>query len=233
MEQANEQTGRDSGMTTAQAVKLGLLGLLVLGGGGFLLSRAIRKKKADNEEMKAYEEGSEASFAKQIKMAFDNDMAFGWGTDEEKLRAVFRAIPSRAAFVNVMKSYGKLYNRSLMRDLQDELQTTEYNEILAIIAAKPGNGNQLQPPVLSDAQYLQWAKRLKAAFDITHWGFPGTDEEAIKAVFLEIPTQAAFAKVGATYGREYGRNLAADLKGELEFWEIGPMMEIITKKPKS
>jgi hypothetical protein len=233
MEQSTGHTGTESGMTTAQAVKLGLLGLLVIGGGAFALSRIIRKKKADNEEMKAYAEGSEASFAKQIKMAFDNDMVFGWGTDEEKLRAVFRAIPSRQAFVSVMKSYQKLYNRSLMRDLQDELQATEYNEMLAIIAAKPDNGNQLQPPALSAAQYLQWAKRLKAAFDITHWGFPGTDEGAIKAVFMEIPTQAAFAQVGAYYAREYGRSLAADLKSELEFWELGPMLEIITKKPKS
>jgi hypothetical protein len=233
METGTVQDNSNSGITTLQAIKWGLLSLLVLGGGGFLLSRAIRKKKADTEEMKAYAEGSEAAFAKQIKMAFDNDMAFGWGTDEEKLRAVFRAIPSRQAFLSVLKSYQKLYNRSLMRDLQDELQATEYNEMMAIIAAKPDSGNQLQPPALSATQYLQWAKRLKAAFDITYWGLPGTDEAAIKAVFLEIPTQAAFAQVGATYAHTYGRNLTSDLKSELEFWEIEPMMAIINKKPKS
>ncbi len=221
------------GMTTAQAVKLGLLSLLVLGGGALAIGSIIRKKKADSEEMKAYAEGSEAAFAKQLKMAFDNDMAFGWGTDEEKLRGVFRAIPSKQAFVGVMKSYQKLYNRSLMRDLQDELQATEYNEMMAILAAKPEYGNQLQPPAVSATQYLQWAKRLKAAFDITYWGFPGTDEDAVKAVFLEIPTQAAFTQVGAYYAHAYGRNLAADLKSELEFWEIKPMMDIIAKKPKS
>ena len=33
------------------------------------------------------------------------------------------------------------------------------------------------------------AKRLKAAFDKSYGFMPGTDEEAIKAVFSEIPTQ--------------------------------------------
>ncbi len=228
----NQQEEGD-GMSTLSIVKYTLLSIAVLGGGALVVRSLIRKARSNNEEMKTYMEGSEATFAKQIKMAFDNDMAFGWGTDEEKLRATIRAIPSRDAFLKVMKSYQRLYNRSMMRDMQDELTASEYNEMLAIIAAKPANGNELQPPQLSSRQYLSWAKRLKAAFDITYWGFPGTDEDAVKAVFMEIPTQAAFAETGRYYQKEFGRNLIADLNSELEFWERGPVMEMITKKPKS
>ena len=119
-----------------------------------------------------------------------------------------------------------------MRDLKDELKTTEYNEMLAILAAKPDRGNTLTTARLSLAQYQSWAKRLKAAFDITYGIFPGTDEPAIKAVFMEIPTQAAFQQVAVVYKNMYGDDLINDLKGELEFWEYGPMMSIISSKPK-
>ncbi len=233
MEQAKENGQPHSeGMTTGETIKYGLIGVVVLGSCFFIGRSLIRKAQADSEEMKTYTEGSEATFAKQIKMAFDNDMAFGWGTDEEKLRATVQAIPSKEAFGKVVKSYQKLYNRSMMRDMQEELGTTEYNEILYIIAAKPETGSQLQPPSLSPAQYSSWAKRLKAAFDITYWGFPGTDEDAIKAVFVEMPTQAAFTETALYYNKAFGRTLKKDLDSELEFWEKDAIMDILTKKPK-
>jgi hypothetical protein len=223
----------NEGLSTAEAIKYGLMGFLVLSGTFFVGRSLVRRARADNEEKKTYVEGAEATFAKQIKMAFDNDMAFGWGTDEEKLRGIIRAIPSQDAFGRVVNSYQKLYNRSMMRDMQEELSTTEYNEMLAIIAAKPKSGSTLLPPALSPAQYLSWAKRLKAAFDITYGWFPGTDNDAIKAVFMEIPTQAAYKQVGLYYEKEYGSNLQKDLNSELEFWEKGTMMDIINKKPKA
>ena len=91
---------------------------------------------------------------------------------------------------------------------------------------------KLKRKILTYQQYLSWAKRLKAAFDTTYWFVPGTDEEAIKAVFLEIPTQSDFSKVVQAYLKEFGNDLTSDLKSELEFWEIDAMMDIINKKPK-
>jgi hypothetical protein len=132
-----------------------------------------------------------------------------------------------------MDSYQKLYNSSLLRDMENELQSSEYNEMLAIISAKPerytSDTSTLQ---VSAVQYQGWAARLKAAFDKTYGPIPGTDEPAIKAVFNEIPTQGVFVQVGAVYKTLYGRDLIADLKGELEFWEYGSYMNIITQKPK-
>jgi hypothetical protein len=159
-------------------------------------------------------------------------MWFGWGTDEEAIRKTLQAVPSKEVFRKVINSYQKLYARSLMKDMQDELTSTEYNEMLAIIAAKPDRGNKVLAPVLSANQYLSWAKRLRAAFNITYGPFPGTDEDAIKAVFMEIPTQAAFGQVALAYKKEYNDDLMKDLQSELEFYEIGPMLDIIAKKPK-
>ena len=221
--------------TLEEKIKYGLLGVVVLGGSFFIGRSIIRKARANTEEKKTYEEGNSATYAKQIKMAFENDMWWGWGTDEEALRKVIRVIPSKEEFKKVINSYQKLYARSMMADMQDELTTSEYNEMLAIIATKPERGTAPLQLQLSPQQYLSWAKRLRAAFEVNTWGFLpyGTDEDAIKAVFMEMPNQSAFMETAKAYKSEYGDDLISDLQGELEFYEYGAMMDIIMKKPKA
>ena len=218
--------------TAKEKVQYSLLGIVVLGGSFFMGRKLVRSVRSNSIEKQTYEEGTPATYAKQIKMAFDNDMWFGWGTNEEALRKTLRVIPSKAEFRKVINAYQALYARSMMKDMQDELTSTEYNEMLAIIAAKPDRFIKGEQAQIGQLQYLSWAKRLKAAFDIKYGPFPGTDEDAIKAVFLEIPTQAVFAEVGRAYAGEYSQDLIKDLKSELEFWEYDPMMKIITAKPK-
>jgi hypothetical protein len=132
-----------------------------------------------------------------------------------------------------MVSYQKLYNSSLLGDMQKELKSSEYNEMLYIVSAKPETNGTGAAKELSMSELQGWAKRLNAAFNITYGPFPGTDEPAIKAVFLEIPTQDVFNQVVAVYQSLYGNNLIADLKSELELWEYEPMMQIINSKPKN
>lgn len=216
--------------TLKEKIMYTLAGVVVLGGSFFIGRSLVRKARATSEEKKTYEEGSPADLAKRLKMAFEND---GWpGTDENAVRNVFRNVPSKDVFKQVIASYQKLYASSLMADLKDELQASEYNEMLAILAAKPERLISGQQLTLSSGQYQSWARRLKAAFELSYGWFPATDEEAIKTVFLEIPTQAAFQHVAAAYYQEFGSDLTSDLKGELEFWEYGNMMDIINKKPK-
>ncbi|GAC1599247.1 MAG: hypothetical protein NVS3B8_11810 [Chitinophagaceae bacterium] len=219
--------------TVKEKITYGIIGLVVLGGSFFIGRSIIRKARATTEEKKTYEDGTPATYAKQVKMAFDNDMWWGWGTNEEVLRKTIIAIPSKDEFRKVINSYQKLYARSMMADMQDELTSSEYNELLAIIAGKPESGTTALQPSSSTRQYQSWARRLKAAFDITYGMFPGTDEGAIKAVFMEIPTQAAFFETGKVYKVLYGNDLVKDLQSELEFYEYTPMMQIIMKKPKS
>jgi len=218
--------------TLKEKLAFGIAGLVVLGGSFFIGRTLVRDARSTSEEKKTFEDGNAAAFAQQLKMAFENDNYFGWGTDEETVRNVIRKVPSKDFFKQVINSYQKLYARSLMADLKDELETSEYNEMLAIIAGKPDKISGDYKPVITQQQYLAWAKRLKAAFDITYWFMPGTDEAAIKAVFTEIPTQADFIKVADAYKKEYSNDLISDLKTELEFWEYSPMMDIISKKPK-
>ncbi len=216
-------------LTTKEKIQYGLIGLIVLGGAVLIGRKMILRSVANSEELKTFESGSAASFAKQIKMAFDNDG--WWGTDTKALRKALREIPSKQEFVQVLDSYSRLYNRSMMRDMQEELKSTEYEEVLAILAAKPEKNGGSPLPVGS-AQFLSWAKRLNAAFNIYYGIIPGTDEDSIKAVFMEIPTQTAYQQVAAVYQQVYGNDLTSELKSELEFWEYGPMMQLITSKPQ-
>jgi hypothetical protein len=219
--------------TLKEKIQYSLLGLVVVGSAFYFGKKLVKQTQSNNEERYSWDDGSAAAFAKQIKMAFENDMPFSWGTDEGKLRDALRKIPSKDVFKDVMKSYEKLYSSSLMRDLKDELTSTEYSEMLSIIAGKADRIIAGQTPQYSSVQYQSWARRLKAAFDITYGFFPGTDEPAIKAVFMEIPTRASFQLVARAYKQEFGNDLISDLKSELEFWEYAPMMNIINKKPKA
>lgn len=228
----NQDTSTHEEFTLKEKLTYGIVSVVVLGGSFFIGKNLIRKARANTEEKKTYEESNAASYAQKLKMAFENDMWFGWGTDEEAIRTVIRAIPSKEEFKKVINSYQKLYARSLMLDLKNELTTTEYNEMLAIISGKPDRIGVNYLPQIGQQQYLAWAKRLKAAFDISYSFIPGTDEAAIKAVFMEIPTQTDFQNLALVYKNQYGNDLLSDLKAELELWEYGSYMAIINNKPK-
>ena len=219
------------GFTVKEKIQYSMLGIILLGGTVVIGRKIIKNAIAKNEQNKTLEEGSAPAYAKQIKMAFDNDG--WWGTDKDALRAAIRAIPSKGEFRKVMASYKKLYNGNLLADMQDELKSTEYGEFLSIISVKPENYNTNTQREISIDSLQGWAKRLKAAFDISYAGIPGTDEPAIKAVFLEIPSKTVFNQVAAVYQSLYGASLIEDLKGELEFWEYDPMLQIINSKPNN
>ena len=122
-------------LTLKEKLLYSLIGIGIVGGGIFFGKKLVLKGVANREEKKSFEDGTPATFAKQIKMAFDNDG--WWGTDTEKLRSTLREIPSKQVFLKVQESYKKLYNSNMITDMSDELQTTEYNEMLQIIAQKP------------------------------------------------------------------------------------------------
>ena len=216
-----------NGLTTKEKLLFAFGGLVLVTSAVLIGRKMINNGVANNQENKSYIEGSSATYAKAIKMAFDNDG--WWGTNTIALRETLRSIPTKHEFKQVMKAYHKLYRKNLLQDMADELQSTEYAEMIAIIDAKPDSISRIAN---SKEKYVDWARRLKAAFDKTYGIFPGTDEAAIKAVFDEIPTQRDFQIVGIAYNKLYSRNLMDDLKSELEFWEINKYLQIIYSKPK-
>ena len=217
-----------SSLSTKEKLFFAFGGLVLVTSAVLIGRKIINNGVANNQENKSYIEGNAATYAKEIKMAFDNDG--WWGTDTKALRETLRKIPTKNEFKKVITAYHKMYRQNLLQDMSSELQTTEYNEMIAILAAKP---DSILTKQNVNEQYSNWAKRLKAAFDKTYGLFPGTDEAAIKDVFTEIPTQYDFQMVGKAYANEYNSNLMDDLKSELEFWEINSYLNIIYSKPKN
>lgn len=212
--------------TVKEKILYSLLGMVVVGGTVYLGRKIILSTIAGKEENKSFEDGSSATNAKQIKMAFENDE---WpGTNTALLRETLRQVSSREEFAKIVKSYQKLYNANLLKDMSDELQSTEYNEMLQILAAKPEKKGQ----VPTNVAYSAWAKRMKAAFDKSYGFLPGTDSEAVIAVFNEIPSQKAFIQVAVAYHSLYGTNMLEDLNSEGEFGQYQEWMKIITAKAK-
>lgn len=124
--------GKLIGWSIAGAAVVGTgIGLFYFGRSQF---RDLRERSAERDGL---EYGSAANHAKRLKMAFDNDNTFGWGTNEEEVYTVFRELPTQRAYNQVQKEYNKLYQTELNRDLQDELDVSEYRQVLSILASKP------------------------------------------------------------------------------------------------
>lgn len=220
-------TINEKGMSAKEVLLYTAGTVLLLGGSFFLVRKIIRTVSERKVEQKSLEEGTPETFAKGLKMAFEND---GWpGTNMVEVRRILTQIPDKEFFESVRKTYQQRYHKPLTSDLSDELQSSEYKEVISIIAAKPSK--KVKAGTAPTYNYLAWAKRLKAAFDKEYGFIPGTDEPAIKQVFFEIPTRSAFLKVAEAYQQEYRTSLIDDLKSELEFWEYNDYMKIITNKP--
>ena len=210
------------------AITLGIS--LVAALGIFFAKKVVQKKVSDKEEDKSLGDNNHATWAKQIKNAFDNNG--WWGTDEELLRRTLRAIPSKEDWSDVKKSYSKIYKgANLVRDMTGELKQTEYDEMLAIINSKPATRKDVKPgQVILD--YKGWARRLHAALSYNWLGlFWGTDEDAVKAVFMEIPSQKSFKITGYHYDKMFGSNMVWDLKADMD--NYANYYKIIKRKPYS
>ncbi len=105
-------------------------------GSMYLVRHYIKKFRENSAQNDSMDEGDPATYAKQLKMAFDNDNNFGWGTNEDAVFAVFRQLPSKAMYSKVQKEYNKLYSRNLNADLEDELSSDEYNQLIIILNGK-------------------------------------------------------------------------------------------------
>lgn len=112
------------------------LGLGTATGLFFLARHFFKKEKANQAQKSSLDEGDPATYAKQLKMAFDNDNSFGWGTNEEQVFRVFNDIPSKNMYTKVQREYSNMYGKSLNADLEDELSSEEYNELIRILNAK-------------------------------------------------------------------------------------------------
>jgi hypothetical protein len=194
---------------------------------GLLIKKGIKGAIATSSDKKSFQAGTPATIATQIGMAFQNKGRAGVSISD--LREVMTNIRSQDELAKVRVEYRKQFGTDLNNDLKSKLQTSEYNEMLQIMEGK------LEKPgeTISAKQLQAWARRFKAAFDKTEWGMPATDEDAIRAIMVEIPTQRAFLLVAASYEKLYGKKLNDDLTKELLSYELKEVYDSYNRKPKA
>jgi hypothetical protein len=112
------------------------LGLGTATGLFFLARHFYKQTRANLSERRSLEEGDPATFAKQLKMAFENDNYFGWGTNWDVVKQVFLTVPTKNMYSKIQREYFNLYSKSLNADLEDELSSDEYNELIRILNEK-------------------------------------------------------------------------------------------------
>jgi hypothetical protein len=191
--------------------------------------KVVRDKRAKVEQTKSFGKDRHATWAKLFKQGIDNDG--WWGTDVPLIRQTMREIPSQEDFDKVVTSYAKMYKgANMIADLTDDLTKLEYQEMMAIKNGKPKRAKDSKGVKIYDP--TGWAKRIHAAVNYTWIGFmPGTDDDAIKAVFLEIPTRKAFYDTAKVYRKLYGVSLYSDLDGDLD-WSWDWRAALKKKPPK-
>jgi hypothetical protein len=210
----------------AAGVTIGAVLLLI-----WLIERKVKNVLANREENKSFGNDKHSTWAKQFMQAFDNDAWWGMGTDEALIRQTIRAIPSKEDFNKVATKYKTMTKGgNLVADLTNELSSTEYEEMLAILNSKPAKAKDAKPGQrIYDTE--GWARRIHAAVNYHYWiGTPGTDEKAIRMVFQEFPSKQAFYNTAAAYKRLYGISIWTDLDNDLD-WSLD-WRALLKNKPK-
>lgn len=114
------------------------IGVVLAGGtlaAGTILYKKYRRRKVNDQSL--YEENP-ASYARQLIMAFENDMPFGWGTDEDMVYEVYRRIPTKSFYRKVQEAYRiESKGGNLNEDLAGEVSSSIYNDLIRIISNKP------------------------------------------------------------------------------------------------
>lgn len=109
-----------------------------LGFGAYLLvNKQVQKAKITQIDQTSLDDGSAGNLARKLKMAFQNDNYFGWGTNVPAVYDAFKQLKSKSQFSQVKAAYQTLFKSSLDADLQDELSSSEWNKVQAIYASKP------------------------------------------------------------------------------------------------
>jgi hypothetical protein len=195
---------------------------------GYRIYLNINAKQAQKN---AYDSEKPESYAQEIKLALDNNNWLGWGTDNNAIRQTLTRLPSKDFMRKVVNAYASLYKgKSMMADVASDLSTSEYQELLAIIEAKPQSGDQLRPQILTNQQYASWVKRIQASINANSFFVTYTDHAMLMKVLQEVPTKAALQTLKSVYRALTGRDLDQDLKDRVSWWYSDDVKAIIDSK---
>ena len=98
--------------------------------------RFINKSKQNKAQKSNLIKGNPSTYSTQLYMAMGNEH---WYTESDKssIFSILNAIPSQAMYAKVQDSYKNDYKTNLNADLEQRLNSDEYNEAVRMISLKP------------------------------------------------------------------------------------------------
>ncbi|MEM0998428.1 MAG: hypothetical protein AAGN35_15315 [Bacteroidota bacterium] len=215
---------------------------LIAAGGlalGFVTYKVVQKINRDRLQDRAFEQvdqyGEAADVALDLVNGINPDTVFGWSTDEVLIRETIRhKVPHKKFWEAVKDAYDNLTDGgNLNEDLESDLSRNEWKEIKNILRTKPANAREAANPAnVNDEQLDAWAERINAGANYVYWyGYRGTDNEAIYAVFEDIPLVGILPYLDRKYRSKYRKTLLAEIAYEMDQDEIRHIYQILTDKP--
>jgi hypothetical protein len=155
----------------------------------------------------------------------------GLGTDEERIFVNLQRLNRNAAdIISLTTAYQARHGTALEAELRDEMSGSELRLALELIGINdnPALGNLVNAAAPSSAaQFTAAATRLRDAIE-----GPGTDEETIYAVLLPFNRDAvALAQLKTAYRTLTGRELQADIEGDMSAEELHYALYLLNGRP--
>lgn len=102
------------------------------------------EKEAANRQEGEVNPKQLAAWAGRIRLASQHESSWIWprGTDEAAIMAVFEELPLAETICPLDRTYRRLYNKSVLAELMDELDQSELQEVYQIILSKPDAKNR-------------------------------------------------------------------------------------------
>lgn len=102
------------------------------------------EKEAENRIQGQVSQKQLAAWAGRIRLASQHESSWIWphGTDEEAIYSVLEELPRAEIICQLDRIYRRLYNKSVLAELMDELDQSELQKVYNIILSKPDAKNR-------------------------------------------------------------------------------------------
>jgi hypothetical protein len=200
-----------------------LVGGAVVGVGGFLLYKLGKTiiagwQKRSTENLA--DDSPEVRQAMTLRSAM-NPSGSSWmmSFDTTNTKVIFETAEQIKSLDEVSKAYRKLYNDDLLKDLQSELSTTDYQKFLTMVSSNPSKSGGAAPATFAKKNQLVVAKAevfLRTSPDASNHG----------AAF-EIVTKNNIirkAKIGEFLGYATSKQ-SFDVKNNVKFIEVAYLVK--------
>jgi hypothetical protein len=195
-----------------------LVGGVAIGVGGFLVYKLVRKLITGMQKRNTEKQASDSPEIRQAMMLRSamNPSGISWmkSFDTTNTAALFDTAKQVKSLDNVIASYRKLYDDDMLKDLQNELSTSDYQKFLTMVSSNPDKKGGSAP--------VKFAEKLQMVVARAEVFLRSSPDASSHGAIYEINNKNNIirkAKVGEFLGYATG-NQSFDTKNNVKFIEV-------------